>query len=75
MKYGKHAVEMLVKYFKGELVSIDEDEDDDEDDDENIMLKDLTGKPPLLDWVGTSFGLTERLMKYFFCSVDLGVNL
>ena len=69
MKYGKHAVEMLVKYFRGEMVSIDEDEDDDEDDDENmkrIMLKHLTGKPPPLDWVGTSFGLTERLIKYFF---------
>jgi len=64
MKYGKHAVEMLVKYFRGELVSIDEEEDDDEDM-TGIMFKDLTGKPPQLDWVGTSFGLTERLMKFW----------
>jgi len=87
MKYGKHAVGMLVKYFKGELVSIDEDSSDEEEEElvkdetpnTNVLLTEtisprrtgkplfssLTGIPPLIDWIGTSFGLTERLMKFW----------
>merc|ERR1712168_634322 len=59
MKYGKHAVGMLIKYFKGELVSIDEDSDDEEKDEDvvkyeipntNVLLTERisprrTGKP------------------------------
>jgi len=87
MKYGKHAIGMLIKYFKGELVSIDEDSDEEEVEDvvkneipnTNVLLTEtiaprrtgkplfssLTGNPPHIDWIGTSFGLTERLMKFW----------
>ena len=105
MGYGSRAVELLFRYYNGEIVSLanhdDEDVSSDEDDDnqedneteaESIDDDDVPGKqgdgikgenlapkknlPPLLlpltevsaprlDWIGTSFGLTLQLHKFW----------
>jgi N-acetyltransferase 10 len=104
MGYGSRAVELLFRYYNGEMVSLsnhDDGDDDDEaegaseeeieteaesvDDDiaenkgDGIKGENLTPRkklPPLLlpltevqaprlDWIGTSFGLTLQLHKFW----------
>jgi len=100
MGYGSRAVELLYRFYNGEMVSLDnngsEDEDDDEEDessqddsDSDFENTNSKGKgiqserlaprkelPPLLlplteieaprlDWIGTSFGLTLQLHKFW----------
>jgi N-acetyltransferase 10 len=101
MGYGSRAVELLYRFYNGEMVNLtndgDDDEedgdeemsDDDDDDDEDeeagaVKVKGIQGErlaprkelPPLLlpltevdaprlDWLGTSFGLTEGLHRFW----------
>lgn len=102
MGYGSRAVELLYRFYNGEMVSLtnvdeeDESEDDSsdedleteeesvEDGDEPVTVKGIQGEklaprkelPPLLlplteveaprlDWIGTSFGLTHPLHKFW----------
>jgi len=97
MGYGSRAIELLYRYYNGEIFSLSKhqensfDEDDentdessDKDIDENNTLTGIQGEfllprkglPPLLlpiaevnapklDWVGTSFGLTLDLYKFW----------
>eukprot|EP00522_Entomoneis_paludosa_P018351 CAMPEP_0172451884 /NCGR_PEP_ID=MMETSP1065-20121228/9723_1 /TAXON_ID=265537 /ORGANISM="Amphiprora paludosa, Strain CCMP125" /LENGTH=1112 /DNA_ID=CAMNT_0013203855 /DNA_START=47 /DNA_END=3385 /DNA_ORIENTATION=+ len=99
MGYGSRAIELLYRFYNGEMVSLNagdasEDEgdsdaknEDDSDDDEEVnqssgdgilgetvkprkelppLLLPLTEvKAPKLDWVGTSFGLTFGLHKFW----------
>lgn len=100
MGYGSRAIELLYRFYNGEMVSLanagdsdeedqggeDEDQssDDDDDDDDNGNKSGIRGEklaprkelPPLLlpltevdaprlDWLGTSFGLTHTLHKFW----------
>lgn len=101
MGYGSRAVEMLYRFYNGEMVALTNDEDDDDgsSDDEEAneteeesmeegsdskrskgikgerltprkklppLLLPLTEvKAPSLDWIGTSFGLTLQLQKFW----------
>lgn len=100
MGYGSRAVELLYRFYNGEMISLadnDEDDDDDEEEqeeggDEETDAESLDGEkkngiqgeslaprkqlPPLLlplteveapqlDWIGTSFGLTLSLHKFW----------
>jgi len=98
MGYGSRAIELLYRFYNGEMVSLasggDSDEEDhggedvassDDDDDHDdgkkagIRLEKLAPRkelPPLLlplteveaprlDWLGTSFGLTGQLHKFW----------
>ena len=103
MGYGSRAVELLYRFYNGDMISLDgsDNEEDDEEDDNNDDdeasesdndMKDEDGKsqqgiraeklaprkelPPLLlpltevkaprlDWMGTSFGLTLNLHKFW----------
>ena len=100
MGYGSRAVELLYRFYNGEMVNLgggdddeddenedDDDEDDEDDDDEGgevLKVKGIQGErlaprkelPPLLlplteveaprlDWLGTSFGLTEDLHRFW----------
>ncbi|VEU42963.1 unnamed protein product [Pseudo-nitzschia multistriata] len=98
MGYGSRAVELLYRFYNGDMVSLDDADDDDEeesDDEENVSDSDSDGEgnkrgkgilaeklaprkelPPLLlplteieaprlDWIGTSFGLTLGLHKFW----------
>jgi N-acetyltransferase 10 len=103
MGYGSRAVELLYRFYNGEMVSLanpgaDNDDDDDSseegketeeesvdgDGDENMKGEGIHGeklaprkelpplllpltevKAPRLDWIGTSFGLTLQLHKFW----------
>jgi len=100
MGYGSRAVELLYRFYNGDMVSLDYgddeegreeeenegDNDDSDSDDDNDMKgkKGIRGEklaprkelPPLLlpltevkapnlDWIGTSFGLTLNLHKFW----------
>mmetsp|Transcript_9751 Transcript_9751/g.29050 ORF Transcript_9751/g.29050 Transcript_9751/m.29050 type:complete len:1123 (-) Transcript_9751:182-3550(-) len=97
MGYGSRAVELLYRFYNGDMVSLDDPDDDDEesedegnasdsDSDEDggkrgkgILAEKLAPRkelPPLLlpltevdaprlDWIGTSFGLTLGLHKFW----------
>jgi N-acetyltransferase 10 len=99
MGYGSRAVEMLYRFYNGEMVSLADPEDDqaassgeddvteaesmdDEDDVKNgsgirgekvaprkqlppLLLPLTEVKAPRLDWLGTSFGLTLTLHKFW----------
>jgi N-acetyltransferase 10 len=111
MGYGTRAIEMLYRFYNGELITLhndddddddidqedmdeedntsDDDDDDDDDDNDHIQeghgtkasihkerLKPKKELPPLLvplsemkvprlDWIGTSFGLTLQLHKFW----------
>ena len=113
MGYGSRAMELLFRFFNGEMISLDNDDDDNDDDDdddddeekqesddESTVESDVVGQddddetgrakkgirgeklaprkelPPLLlpltdvdaprlDWIGTSFGLTHPLLKFW----------
>lgn len=95
MGYGSRAVELLYRFFNGEMVSLanadDQDEEGDDDKNESEVengededgsgllverLKPRKELPPLLlpltevdapglDWMGTSFGLTLGLQKFW----------
>jgi N-acetyltransferase 10 len=100
MGYGSRAMELLYRFYNGEMISLasdgDDDDDgseneadkggdsDDDDDDEPVpgdgirgeSLKPRKALPPLLlpltevetprlDWMGTSFGLTLQLHKFW----------
>ena len=71
MGYGSRALQQLSDFFEGKLVSLDKDAD--------IVPYDFRGegvrkpllkkldevKPPLLHYLGTSFGFTELLLKFW----------
>ena len=101
MGYGSRAIELLYRFYNGEMISLssgndgDSDSDSDEDkkdmeessDDESVENGNKTGirgeklnprkelpplllpltevKAPRLDWLGTSFGLTLGLQKFW----------
>lgn len=105
MGYGSRAVELLFRFYNGDLVSLDntdgdsdisgdegaEEEGEDEDSDFNsgldgnselrkgiqserlaprkelppLLLPLAAAKAPRLDWIGTSFGLTLPLHKFW----------
>ena len=98
MGYGSRAVELLYRFYNGEMVNlgnggdddddedgeIDDDDNDDDSDGEAVKVKGIHGErlaprkelPPLLlplteveaprlDWLGTSFGLTESLHRFW----------
>jgi N-acetyltransferase 10 len=108
MGYGSRAVELLYRFFNGEMVNLvndvddadgddddddespdddDDDDGDDDDDDDDAPKKKVKGiqgerlaprkeLPPLLlplteveaprlDWLGTSFGLTDGLHRFW----------
>jgi N-acetyltransferase 10 len=97
MGYGSRAMELLFRFYNGEMVSLtsgvgDDDEESEQsqdeemesDDDVEIKAEGIRGEtlkprkelPPLLlpltevdaprlDWVGTSFGLTLQLHKFW----------
>lgn len=107
MGYGSRAVELLYRFYNGEIIPLanttdddddveddekeEEDEDASDDDDQNngddagdrkksgILVEKVTPRkelPPLLlpltevdaprlDWIGTSFGLTTQLHKFW----------
>lgn len=98
MGYGSRAVELLYRFYNGEMVSLssgdddnsesgsDKDDEDDSSEDESTsgdqegirgeklnprkelppLLLPLTEvKAPRLDWIGTSFGLTLQLHKFW----------
>jgi len=100
MGYGSRAVELLYRFFNGEMVSLSSGDDDvsengsDDDDgkkDDSSTDESTTGdldgirgeklnprkelpplllpltevKAPRLDWIGTSFGLTLQLHKFW----------
>ena len=106
MGYGSRAMELLFRFYNGEMISLanddddddpsdaedaknENDEDDESDDAENDgngirreKLKPRKELPPLLlplteieaprtlDWIGTSFGLTLQLHK-FWCRAGM----
>lgn len=102
MGYGSRAMELLYRFYNGEMIALnrnggddDEDEedanesspdsDDNNDDDEEsftgdgirgerlkprkelppLLLPLTEVKTPRLDWIGTSFGLTSSLQKFW----------
>ena len=103
MGYGSRAIELLYRFYNGEMVSLssdtnDESDDDDDDDNDNdnendndssdddnnnkingirneklnprkelppLLLPLTEMKAPRLDWIGTSFGLTLPLHKFW----------
>ena len=101
MGYGSRAIELLYRFYNGEIISLDNDDrhesasedeeaeakdQDDSDDDEavgareeGILRENLKPKkelpplllplteiePPRLDWIGTSFGLTYELHRFW----------
>lgn len=97
MGYGSRSMELLYRFYNGEMISLANDGDDDasendvkegdesdEDDDEPLLGDGIHGEtlkprkelPPLLlpltevetprlDWIGTSFGLTLQLHKFW----------
>lgn len=99
MGYGSRAVEMLYRFYNGEMVSLTNDDDDDDegsseededteaesiDEEQGGKKKGISGerltprkklpplllpltevKAPRLDWIGTSFGLTLGLHKFW----------
>ena len=90
MGYGTRALQLLERFYKGELVSPNQEdlEDDPEDLQRTVLeevgsgdlmnevikpraqLKPLLTKvsdlrPPRLDWIGVSFGLTGALFKFY----------
>lgn len=98
MGYGSRALELLYRFYNGEMVSLgnnsdgegdeeepDNSQSDSEDDEEELVeddgirverLKPRKELPPLLlpltevvaprlDWIGTSFGLTLQLHKFW----------
>eukprot|EP00548_Thalassiothrix_antarctica_P008642 CAMPEP_0194154674 /NCGR_PEP_ID=MMETSP0152-20130528/61524_1 /TAXON_ID=1049557 /ORGANISM="Thalassiothrix antarctica, Strain L6-D1" /LENGTH=1114 /DNA_ID=CAMNT_0038860931 /DNA_START=32 /DNA_END=3376 /DNA_ORIENTATION=+ len=102
MGYGTRAVEMLYRFYNGEMVNLegnnDDDQNENDDDDQNqnddesseeensvsSNQKDIKGEklaprkelPPLLlplteveaprlDWIGTSFGITAPLHRFW----------
>lgn len=99
MGYGSRAIELLYRFYNGDMIPLDnhdddgegdshddvQDMDDDTEEDENVPLeKGIRGEklkprkelPPLLqpltevetpklDWIGTSFGLTLSLHKFW----------
>ncbi len=100
MGYGSRAVELLYRFYNGEMISLanlgdsnddedvadkmDESSSDDDDKTENVNQSGIRGEklaprkelPPLLlplteveapklDWLGTSFGLTAQLQKFW----------
>lgn len=98
MGYGSRAVELLYRFYNGEMVSlangdmesdeedrlVDEENDSPDDDEFNNKSTGIQGEklaprkelPPLLlpltevdaprlDWLGTSFGLTAQLHKFW----------
>ena len=91
MGYGGRAIELLHRYYNGEIINLgnDSEESDDEsaldkypDENEEIVpRKDVppllvpleSEPPPRLDWLGTSFGLTEKLYKFW--SFKAGMRL
>lgn len=98
MGYGSRAIQLLYRFYNGEMVSLaneveddgggseeepEDESDDDEDDDVKSgggiygeKIKPRKELPPLLlplteveapnlDWIGTSFGLTLQLQKFW----------
>lgn len=86
MGYGKRALQLLMKYYEGELPCLNENEAAEETQLEEItdestdllnetiqprkkiptLLKRLNErKPESLDWIGTSFGITQELLKFW----------
>jgi len=102
MGYGSRALELLYRFYNGEMVSLSNedgiDDEDESDDEQNIQdessdedaengnsaddgirgetIKPRKDLPPLLlplteveapqlDWIGTSFGLTPELHKFW----------
>ena len=100
MGYGSRSIELLYRYYNGDMVSLDNDSEDEMSEDENNdqnadqsdddeeeempkgkgirgeRLKPRKELPPLLlplteveaprlDWIGTSFGLTLPLQKFW----------
>ena len=99
MGYGSRAVEMLYRFYNGEMVSLTNDDDDEDegsseededteaesiDEEQGGKKKGISGerltprkklpplllpltevKAPRLDWIGTSFGLTLGLHKFW----------
>ena len=90
MGYGSRALQLLERFYRGELVS--PSPDDLEDDPEDLQQRDTTPatggdlmnevikpraqlkplltklsdlRPPRLDWIGVSFGLTSSLFKFY----------
>jgi N-acetyltransferase 10 len=104
MGYGSRAMELLFRFYNGEMISLandaggsdDEDQSveakDEESDDDEVNVSSESGihgeqlkprkelpplllpltevKTPRLDWIGTSFGLTLPLHK-FWCRVGM----
>ena len=99
MGYGSRAVEMLYRFYNGEMISLSNGDDDDDqgssdededteaesiDEEQGAKKKGISGerltprkklpplllpltevKAPRLDWIGTSFGLTLGLHKFW----------
>jgi N-acetyltransferase 10 len=98
MGYGSRAVELLYRFYNGEMISLvsnddvedtsasekDDDSDSDSDDEGSGSKKGIQGeklvprkqlpplllpltdvKSPRLDWLGTSFGLTSGLHRFW----------
>uniref|UniRef100_A0A7S2PD83 RNA cytidine acetyltransferase n=2 Tax=Leptocylindrus danicus TaxID=163516 RepID=A0A7S2PD83_9STRA len=99
MGYGSRAVELLYRYYNGEMIALHgdgdestEEESDDNDPNDNdsdnggidetakgilgeklkprkrlppLLLPLTEVKAPRLDWIGTSFGLTAQLYKFW----------
>jgi len=99
MGYGSRAVELLYRFYNGDMVSLDDDDSENEGGEENesdkeesdsdsdndtkgkkgiqaeklaprkelppLLLPLTEAKAPRLDWIGTSFGLTLNLHKFW----------
>merc|ERR1719469_653215 len=89
MGYGTRAVDLLVRFYNGEIIDLDGDGVSDDDgasddastasneiDPDNKELKPRKNLPPLLlpltsinaprlDWIGTSFGITCSLQRFW----------
>ena len=77
MGYGTRALELLCEYYEGKMVNLDMEEDEPEEPKETSdeikpkkklkpLLAKLTDvKPPKINYIGTSFGLTSELFNFW----------